>query len=60
MAGSKTSKKSGSKTTKKRSSAKQKSAQNKFKKMIIEAKRIRKAHPDKKWQMCIKEAAGKK
>ena len=56
MAGSKSSKK---KSSSKKSSTKQKSAQSKFKKMIIEAKKIRKAHPEKRWQMCVKESAAK-
>ena len=38
---------------------KQSSARLKFKKMMAEAKKIYKAHPNQKWQACIKEAAAK-
>lgn len=55
MPGSKTSKK----TTTRKTSAKQTAARTKFKKMIIEAKKIKKENPTMKWTECIKSAAKK-
>ena len=49
----------GSKTSKKRGTSKQAKVRAKFKRMIAEAKRIKKANPSKAWQTCIKEAAKK-
>lgn len=40
---------------KKGSSTKQIEARKKFKKMIENAKKIKKANPDKKWQDCLRE-----
>lgn len=40
----------------KKPSAKQIEARKKFKLMIENAKKIKKANPDKKWQNCLKEA----
>lgn len=42
---------------KKGSSAKQIEARKKFKKMIENAKKIKKANPDKKWQDCLREGS---